>query len=189
MMSSLFLTMTTLFLIGTHLSWVKEEPRSNQPAKENPQQRSVNEEVRSVLPGIITSHPPPRVPVDVLERLRRRKPPHEFLNEMLKEQEQQLGKFPHKGRFPLSDLPDQPIVRIDPWRVWNGWVTPDHFYPEGVFYSEEMNQILNAMATSPVTELGVGYKGTQLKATMMLGGQRTVFKPKRCVWGTIFVVT
>lgn len=67
----------------------------------------------------------------------------------------------------------------DPWAIWGGWVTPGALYPEGSFYSEEMNHILAVMATAPITSFGVGYKGTQLKATAMLGTQRAVFKPKR----------
>ena len=60
-------------------------------------------------------------------------------------------------------------------------MTPDALYPQDAFYSEEMNHILAVMATAPITSFGVGHKGTQLKATAMLGAQRTVFKPKRFV--------
>ena len=39
--------------------------------------------------------------------------------------------------------------------------------------------ILHSMATRKITQADVGYKGTQLKMTLMLeGGQRVVFKPK-----------
>jgi hypothetical protein len=71
------------------------------------------------------------------------------------------------------------VASKDPWSIWEGWVRPDYLYPAGAFYSEEMNHILNVMATAPITSFGVGHKGTQLKATAMLGAQRTVFKPKR----------
>ena len=67
----------------------------------------------------------------------------------------------------------------DAWTIWEGWVQPDFLYPQDAFYSEEMNHILAAMATSPITSFGVGHKGTQLKATVMMGPQRAVFKPKR----------
>ena len=68
------------------------------------------------------------------------------------------------------------------WSIWNSWVTSDVLYPANSFNSKEMNQILTAMATSPITSFGVGHKGTQLKATVMLvGAQRAVFKPKRYV--------
>ena len=44
-----------------------------------------------------------------------------------------------------------------------------------------MDNILVALASSPVTQFDLGHRGTQLKATLYLeGGQRTVFKPKRC---------
>ena len=70
----------------------------------------------------------------------------------------------------------------DPWMIWASWVKPKVFYSPDVFWSEEMNSILHALATSPVTSLELGHRGTQLKATMYLqGDQRTVFKPKRCV--------
>ena len=69
----------------------------------------------------------------------------------------------------------------DPWRVWHSWVKQDHFYPEGAFMSEEMNSILHAMATYPITSFDVGHRGTQLKASMFLGQQRTAFKPMRQV--------
>lgn len=65
------------------------------------------------------------------------------------------------------------------WRIWREWVEPGHLYPSAAFYSEQMDHILAAMATAPVTSLDVGYKGTQLKASLMLESQRTVFKPKR----------
>lgn len=71
------------------------------------------------------------------------------------------------------------VAEQDPWAIWNHWVVPNFMYPENSFESEEMNHILATMATAPITSFGVGHKGTQLKATAMLGGQRTVFKPKR----------
>lgn len=79
------------------------------------------------------------------------------------------------GRLNMSSL----VSSKDPWSIWMGWVKPDYLYPENAFYSEEMNHILAVMATAPITSFGVGHKGTQLKATAMLGMQRTVFKPKR----------
>lgn len=71
------------------------------------------------------------------------------------------------------------VSRKDPWTVWRGWVTADYLYPVNAFYSSDMNHILSAMASYPITSWGVGHKGTQLKATAMLGAQRVVFKPKR----------
>ena len=69
----------------------------------------------------------------------------------------------------------------EPWRVWQSWVKQDHFYPEDVFWSEDMNSILSAMATYPITSFDVGHRGTQLKASMFLVKQRTAFKPMRPV--------
>lgn len=68
----------------------------------------------------------------------------------------------------------------DPWVIWRDWVKPDALYQEGCFYSKEMNHILAVMVTAPITSFDIGHKGTQLKATaILLGTQRTVFKPKR----------
>lgn len=67
----------------------------------------------------------------------------------------------------------------DPWKVWRSWVKQDEFYPKDAFWSEEMNAILVAMATYPITSFGVGHKGTQLKVSMFLDKQRTAFKPMR----------
>ena len=68
----------------------------------------------------------------------------------------------------------------DAWTMWKSWVIPESLYPSDAFYSKYMNHILVSMATTPITSFGIGYKGTQLKATVMLGQQRAVFKPKRC---------
>ena len=83
------------------------------------------------------------------------------------------------SRLNLKIPPD--TARKDPWAIWQGWVKPDYLYPEGVFWSDEMNLILFSMATKPVTEFGVGHKGTQLKTSLLLGDekQRTSFKPMR----------
>ena len=67
----------------------------------------------------------------------------------------------------------------DPWNIWESWVQKDSFYPEDALFSDEMNSILRAMATQPIKSFDVGHRGTQLKATMFLGKQKTVFKPMR----------
>ena len=75
----------------------------------------------------------------------------------------------------------------DSWNQWMKWVRPDSLYPEDVFWSPEMTDILQSLATAPVTSFGLGHKGTQLKATMHLaGGQKTVFKPMRSRASTWF---
>ena len=71
------------------------------------------------------------------------------------------------------------VKQNNPWAIWEKWVTPNYLYPEDAFWSHDMDYIINALATAPITSFGVGYKGTQLKATMFLGKQRTVFKPMR----------
>ena len=68
------------------------------------------------------------------------------------------------------------------WILWQGWVKEDNFYPEGVFFSGEMWKVLKAMSETPLTKFGVGIRGTQLKASVvLLGGQKAVFKPKRSI--------
>ena len=79
----------------------------------------------------------------------------------------------------VEQLPSSVPPKKDAWSVWREWVTPDFLYPDGAFNSDEMDDILRAMAASPITSWELGYKGTQLKTTAMLGNQRTVFKPKR----------
>ena len=71
------------------------------------------------------------------------------------------------------------VGKRDPWKMWHSWVKQDQFYPEDAFWSEEMNSILHAMATYPITSFDVGHKGTQLKVSMFLDEQRTAFKPMR----------
>ncbi len=172
--------MATLFLIGIQLTWTLTDPPSHQnQEKTNHIQESIEKELSPTVPSSAS-----QTPSDAVNRFRerfnnhRRPPPPN--NELLKDiLQKQFGKFPHMGTSPLSDFTPVPIVKIDPWRVWERWVTEDYFYPEGAFYSSEMNQIFEALSASQITELGLGYMGTQLKATMMLGGQRTVFKPKR----------
>ncbi|XP_041133977.1 glycosaminoglycan xylosylkinase [Polyodon spathula] len=64
-----------------------------------------------------------------------------------------------------------------PWEVAAQWVGPREVYPDE---TPELGAVLNAMATGRVERADVGYKGTQLKALLVLeGGQKVVFKPKR----------
>lgn len=72
-------------------------------------------------------------------------------------------------------------VDVDPWKLWHEWVKEESFYPEGAFHSGKMWRVLRAMSETPITKFGVGVRGTQLKASVVLqGGQKAVFKPKRC---------
>ncbi|XP_042191915.1 glycosaminoglycan xylosylkinase isoform X2 [Callorhinchus milii] len=64
-----------------------------------------------------------------------------------------------------------------PWEIAAQWVIPREVYPEE---TPELGAILHAMATKKIIKADVGYKGTQLKALLVLeGGQKVVFKPKR----------
>lgn len=64
-----------------------------------------------------------------------------------------------------------------PWEVAAQWVGPREVYPDE---TPELAAVLNALATARVERADVGYKGTQLKALLVLdGGQKVVFKPKR----------
>ncbi|XP_069793804.1 glycosaminoglycan xylosylkinase isoform X1 [Narcine bancroftii] len=64
-----------------------------------------------------------------------------------------------------------------PWEIAAQWVVPREVYPEE---TPELGAILHAMATKKIIKADVGYKGTQLKALLVLdGGQKVVFKPKR----------
>lgn len=86
----------------------------------------------------------------------------------------------------LSETLKEKNATFFPWEVWSSWVKPTKLYPVDSFYSPTMNSILSALSTSPITKFGIGYRGTQLKATMYLNKtQRTVFKPKRYHVNTI----
>uniref|UniRef100_A0A3P8XRK4 FAM20 C-terminal domain-containing protein n=1 Tax=Esox lucius TaxID=8010 RepID=A0A3P8XRK4_ESOLU len=64
-----------------------------------------------------------------------------------------------------------------PWEVASQWVGPREVYPEE---TPELAAVLTALGTARVERADVGYKGTQLKALLVLdGGQKVVFKPKR----------
>ncbi|KAG7260114.1 hypothetical protein CRUP_031397 [Coryphaenoides rupestris] len=64
-----------------------------------------------------------------------------------------------------------------PWEVAAQWAGPREVYPED---APELAAVLTALSTARVERADVGYKGTQLKALLLLdGGQKVVFKPKR----------
>lgn len=66
----------------------------------------------------------------------------------------------------------------DPWTLWKGMVKSRQITVPGD--DDSMNMILEAMMYKPIVAAGVGYRGTQLKATLILEGkQRVVFKPMR----------
>lgn len=168
LMSSVFLTMSFLFLIGIQLSWLV-----------------VSEDVRprDTTPPVKTKE---KAKVELEPELFRRKEDLKFFRNTGKLEENDFLSNNHRPpRKVLNDLtlpskPSQPNKKSDPWKVWMGWVTEGHLYPSHVFYSDEMNNILNTMAMAQVTSFGVGIRGTQLKASVMFGAQQAVFKPKRC---------
>lgn len=66
------------------------------------------------------------------------------------------------------------------WKMWQSWVKEDAFYPTEAFNSGRMRQLLEAMARAPIVRFGIGEKGTQLKASVVLQGQqKALFKPRR----------
>ncbi|EDO44241.1 predicted protein [Nematostella vectensis] len=76
-----------------------------------------------------------------------------------------------------DDDDDNDIEGDDPWQLWKDMVTSRHLTPSG---KQEVNLILDALSYKPIVAAGVGYKGTQLKATLLLeGNQKVVFKPGR----------
>lgn len=78
----------------------------------------------------------------------------------------------------LPITPGQLTTR--PWEIWAKWVNSDVLYPSSVFYSSDMDMILRALSSYPIKSFDVGYRGTQLKATLLLAGnQKAVFKPRR----------
>jgi len=66
----------------------------------------------------------------------------------------------------------------DPWLIWKDMVKSRQITPPDD--TDAVNMILEALMYKPVIAAGVGYRGTQLKATLTLEGkQKVVFKPKR----------
>ncbi len=70
-------------------------------------------------------------------------------------------------------------TQSDPWNIWQKWVNLDQLYPEGAFWSDQMNQLLKSMATARITSFGGGdlHHGKQLKIITYLGKQKALFKP------------
>lgn len=64
-----------------------------------------------------------------------------------------------------------------PWEIASQWVGPREVYPEE---TPELAAVLTSLSSARIERADVGYKGTQLKALLVLdGGQKVVFKPKR----------
>ena len=185
--------MVGLFTIGLQLNWPQPESNRQTPPQTPDNKPPITSTVKSsdnVHSNKSPSHPSlvppsllknrPRLPSGLnLTRLRAGPWPG-VPRRML---EDTFVGFPkpvddnHKGGLSLSVPPE--VAELNPWSIWRGWVEENSLYPQEAFFSDEMNHILATMATGNITSFGLGSKGTQLKATAMLGVQRTVFKPKR----------
>ena len=96
----------------------------------------------------------------------------------------QARVFSSENRVIVSQKPlaEEPVVG-NPWDLWNGMVTETRISPNGTVGGVQVNAILKSLRTSSIVKVGVGFRGSQLKASMFLeGNQRTVFKPKRLVY-------
>ena len=180
--------MVGLFTIGLQLNWPQPESDRQTPsqAADNKPQITVksSDNFQKLLSTKSPSHPSllrnrPSLPSGLNFTGLRVGPWPGIPRRML---EDTLVGFPkarhnHEGGPSLSVPPE--IAELNPWSIWRGWVEENALYPQEAFFSDEMNHILATMATGNITSFGLGSKGTQLKATAMLGDQRTVFKPKR----------
>lgn len=189
----LFLGMSAFFLIGILFASSRENADKTAAAGKNP-------------PAV---QPPVREKSDAElqeERLERNRRLQQKLDLGTKEEAEKQPRGAEQLKdLDAQDSPEEPQLKIpsevveeegkdeeaadhqprvgdewrDPWRVWQSWVKQDHFYPSDAFWSKDMDSILHAMATNPITSFDVGHRGTQLKVSMFLGEQRTAFKPMR----------
>ena len=230
MTGSLFLTMTSLFLIGMQLGAQPDIPQkvrgktSGGKQKPTPEERRIKGPEEDSLLKLSHSNFPdvkkfPNFPKSLLDSPRKdwnkgQSRMNAFNMLTLLAQRNLTGVKGLKGlptriSRTLDNIPERYIAEVErlrklhpqslhndtvlqvgeqlppgvkqknPWAIWERWVKPNYLYPEDAFWSHDMDYIIDAMATAPITSFGVGYKGTQLKATMFLGKQRTVFKPMR----------
>lgn len=69
----------------------------------------------------------------------------------------------------------------DPWQIWSDMVKNRQLTPKENDENDDVGMILEALSYKPIIAAGIGHRGTQLKATLILEGhQRVVFKPMRC---------
>ncbi|CAG5135867.1 unnamed protein product, partial [Candidula unifasciata] len=67
------------------------------------------------------------------------------------------------------------LLSESPWDVASRWVQSRQIHPSN---ADELGAILRAMSHGEITAADVGFKGTQLKLTLMIDGkQQVVFKP------------
>lgn len=77
-----------------------------------------------------------------------------------------------------NDSHDTDYEYDDPWTLWKEMVKSRQI--TSPVDNDSVNTILEALIYKPIIAAGVGYRGTQLKATLILEGkQRVVFKPMR----------
>lgn len=77
-----------------------------------------------------------------------------------------------------KDSHDTDYEYDDPWTLWKEMVKSRQI--TSPIDNDSVNTILEALMYKPIIAAGVGYRGTQLKATLILEGkQRVVFKPMR----------
>lgn len=68
----------------------------------------------------------------------------------------------------------------DPWQIWSAMVKSRQLTPKEGRHSDDVGMILEALSYKPIIGAGIGHRGTQLKATLILeGNQKVVFKPMR----------
>ena len=80
----------------------------------------------------------------------------------------------------MLDKPSKPV-----WEFWQEMVKVREVTEPGEEGQTKVDAIVKVLQTAPIIQTSVGYKGTQLKASMFLkGNQRIVFKPKRFVYIT-----
>ncbi|XP_045106195.1 uncharacterized protein LOC123501434 [Portunus trituberculatus] len=68
-------------------------------------------------------------------------------------------------------------IITDPWDLAKKWANPRSLVPGS---AHGLGDVLGALATAPIVFADVGYKGSQLKISLLLkGGQKAVLKPIR----------
>lgn len=78
----------------------------------------------------------------------------------------------------LDKLSKKPV-----WELWQEMVKVTEVTEPGEEGQLKVDAIVKALQTAPIIQTSLGFRGTQLKASMFLkDNQRTVFKPKRFVY-------
>ncbi|CAH1780515.1 unnamed protein product [Owenia fusiformis] len=99
--------------------------------------------------------------------------PNNIKGEMVADQQKLLRKL--LGTYDI-DVGVELDQGISPWRFAARLVTSRQIHPDNF---PELGAILHEMSTRRILAADVGYKGTQLKLSLLLeGGQKVAFKPK-----------